>query len=443
MTLHCSSLGRGGHRDDRRRRLLAEDLLANSANANSANSANSGLQSPAASGLARTGSPQKHKSANYGDAEFLDHQLRPTDLIPRRLIYHLLLIVLGLAAIGGLMALYVRIPRLLSDPEIRLTLAELGTCGSLGNWIASLLLLAASSAAWIIYSVRRHKVDDYRGHYRIWLWAAACWFVMATDVAASLHQGFQRVMISFAGTLIAGDGSIWWVIPALLLVGSLGCRLLIDMWSSRVASAAMILAAAAYLTALVGSYHGLRLESELGDFLLVQGTLLTGHLLLAASMGLQARYVILDAEGAISKRPAKKKAEKKKPQKTRAAQVEAGQPDNELSTESAVQDFAASGGADAADSDDAKPSADEPADNTWVAVDPPHGVAQPFVTRASPAATPAASPLASKIAGLAGGNQLPTSAPANGKLNKADRKALKKRLLDERVKREQRKASNW
>ena len=75
-------------------------------------------------------------------------------------------------------------------------MADLGNYGSLGNWFASLLLLVASLLAITIYSVRRHKVDDYRGHYHIWLWAAACWFVMATDVAASLHQGFQQVMIS-------------------------------------------------------------------------------------------------------------------------------------------------------------------------------------------------------------------------------------------------------
>ena len=56
-----------------------------------------------------------HKSENYGDAEFLQTQLRLTDLIPRRLISYLLLLTVGLAAIGGLIALYVWIPDLLGD----------------------------------------------------------------------------------------------------------------------------------------------------------------------------------------------------------------------------------------------------------------------------------------------------------------------------------------
>ena len=134
---------------------------------------------------------------------------------------------------------------------------------------------------------------------------------MATDVAASLHQGLQQVMISLTGTRIAGDGSIWWVVPALLLVGAIGSRLLVDMWSSRLSSAALILAAIAYLTALMAFFHGIILQSEVSQLLLVQGAMLGGHLLLAMSMGLHARYVVLDAEGVLPKRSLKKKAEKK------------------------------------------------------------------------------------------------------------------------------------
>ena len=106
MTLHSSQMGRGGHRDDRRRRLLAEDLTANS-----------GQPAQDISGTwPHNGQPPAHKSENYGDAEFLQTQLRLTDLIPRRLISYFLLLKAGLAAIGGLIALYVWIPDLLRRP---------------------------------------------------------------------------------------------------------------------------------------------------------------------------------------------------------------------------------------------------------------------------------------------------------------------------------------
>ena len=433
MTLHSSQIGRGGHRDDRRRRLLAEDLTANS-----------GLPAPDISGTwPHNDHPPTHKSENYGDAEFLQTQLRLTDLIPRRLVSYLLLFKVGLAAIGGLIALYVWIPDLLHDPQLRPAMSNLGTCGSLGNWFAALLLLTASLLAIIIYSVRRYKVDDYRGNYHVWLWAAACWFIMATDTVASLHQGIQQVMISVAGTRIAGDGSIWWVVPALLLVGSIGSRLLMDTWSSRLSSAALILAAIAYLTALVAFFHGLTLQSEVAQLLLVQGVLLGGHLLLAMSMGLHARYVLLDAEGLLSKRPAKKRAEKKKAPR-KPAEKTTSKANQATTAGVAEKDSAASGGSDAADSDDGEePSFDEQSSDTWVAVDPPHSNLPPVLKRVTPAEASRVPPLAQKMVIPGAERSASDSGSDGGKLSKAERKAMKRKLLEERINRQQGKASNW
>ncbi|MGO9115535.1 MAG: hypothetical protein ACLP9L_40520 [Thermoguttaceae bacterium] len=432
MTLHSSQMGRGGHRDDRRRRLLAEDLTANS-----------GMPALGTSEtLLRNDQPPAHKSENYGDADFLQTQVRLTDLIPRRLISYLLILKVGLAAIGGLIALYVWFPDLLGNSQPRPAMADLGNYGSLGNWFASLLLLTAGLLAIVIYSVRRHKLDDYRGRYHVWLWAAACWFAMATDVAASLHQGLQQVMISVAGTRIAGDGSIWWLVPSTLIIGSVGSRLLVDMRSSRLSSAALILAAIAYLTASVAFFHGITLQFEVYQFLLVQGALLGGHLLLAMSMGLHARYVLLDAEGALPKRPRKKKAEKKKTAK-KTAETKTEQANRATTGDEAEEDPTASGSSDAADSDDSEEeSGDEESGDTWVAVDPPHGSLQPVLKRVAPSGTPAVPSLSQKIVVPGAESSSSDSGTDISKLSKADRKALKKRLIDERLKRE-RKASNW
>ena len=180
---------------------------------------------------------------------------------------------------------------------------------------------------------------------------------MATDMAASLHQGLQQVMISLTGIRIAGDGSIWWVVTALLLVGSIGSRLLIDMWSSRLSSAALILAAIAYLTALAAFFHGINLQSEISQLLLLQGAVLAGHLLLATSMGLHARYVILDAEGGLHKRSPKKKAERKAAKK--AAQKNIDQAGQAATDDAAKHDSAASGRTDAADADGGEEESDD------------------------------------------------------------------------------------
>ena len=430
MTLHSSQMGRGGHRDDRRRRLLTEDLTANS-----------GQPAQDISGTwPQNDHPHAHKSENYGDAEFLQTQLRVTDLVPRRLISHFLLLMLGLAAIGGLIALYVWIPDRLRGPQIRPAMADLGNCGSLGNWFASLLLLIAGLFAIITYSVRRHKVDDYRGHYHVWLWAAACWFIMATDVAASLHQGLQQVMISLTGIRIIGDGSIWWVVSALLLVGSIGSRLLVDMWSSRLSSAALILAAFSYLTALMAFFHGIVLQSEVSQLLLVQGAVLGGHLLLAMSMALHARYVVLDAEGVLPKRVVKKKAEKKPLEKRQGVK----KTDQAATGDVAQGDSAEAGGRDEADSDDSEEESDnEESGDTWVTIDPPHGRAQPILKRVTSSETSTVPAPAQKTAIPEAESSSSEVGSDNRALSKADRKALKRKVIEERMKREQRKTENW
>ena len=299
MTLHSSQLGRGGHRDDRRRRLLAEDRGAS-------------LDPPDQTQLDGTGGgPIVHKSENYGEGEFLQTQLRLTDLVPRRLISLVLPPLCGTAVIAGLAMLYVAAPGYFHTPDHSPVMAVFGGPGSLSNWFSSLLLLMATFYAAVNYTVRRHKMDDYRGRYRVWLWAAACCFLMASDASASLHQGLQEAAVSLSGTRIVGDGSIWWLAPAALLLGFVGTRLLVDVWPCRLASGTLILAAIAYIAATVPFFGLTRPSSDVARVLLLNGLPLAGNFLLAWSMVLYARFVLLDAEGRLP-RPATRPQTKSK-----------------------------------------------------------------------------------------------------------------------------------
>ena len=167
MSLIWSQMGHGGHRDDRRRRLLSEDLTANS-----------GLAAQDFSGTSpRNDQPHAHKSENYGDAEFCkptsaDRPDSPTSDF------------LSPAAYGWSGRNWRIDGPLCVDPGPATRPANSAGNGgtrqlrSLGSWFASLLLLAAGLLAIVTYSVRRYKADDYHGHYHVWLWAAACWFIM-------------------------------------------------------------------------------------------------------------------------------------------------------------------------------------------------------------------------------------------------------------------------
>ena len=60
-------------------------------------------------------------------------------------------------------------------------------------WLSSLLARTWQVlGSLLIYSIRRHKLDDYRGHYRWWLVAGIAWLVMSVDAITGLHDLFAR-----------------------------------------------------------------------------------------------------------------------------------------------------------------------------------------------------------------------------------------------------------
>jgi len=380
-----SSFRRGGLRDDRRRRLLTDDL-----------------SDPDDGSPCRVwpedGVPPR-KSEYYGNAEFLEQQWQLLDLVPRRLLVLTLLLLAGTAIVVGLEAAYAwMLERMAAGGTVTTgnTVAaalDIGAKGSLACWFSSLTLLAASVAALLGYTVRRHRTDDYQGRYRVWLWAAGCWFLMATDQAASLREGFRDAMVALTGTPLLRDGTLWWVVVYVLVFGAVGSRLLLDMRPSRLSIGALTAAAVAYGLAITSHLGWTLAGTAAGEVMLRTSSEMAGHLMLLAAMGLHSRYVILDAEGLVP-HPEPRKVEN-------PDEDEVNDEVKVISTNS----------------------------NRWRAIDPPHVTPQPVYQR--PAPQPAATPVPKSS---------PTStsspSPVNRKLTKAERRALKERLLRERRERE-------
>ena len=242
----------------------------------------SGRASRAASGP-KTAAPRK--SEYYGNAEFLERQWRLLDLVPRRLLVLTLLLLAGPASSPGLEAAYVwMLERAAAGSQV-LAAFDIAAKGSLACWFSSLTLLAASVTALLVYTVRRHRTDDYQGRYRVWLWAAGCWFLLATDQAASLREGFRDVMVGWTGTPMFARRH--------LLVGG-GLRP--GVRGDRLAAAAGHAAEPAFVAALAAAAiaYGLALASHLGwtpigtaagEVMFRTGSEMAGHLMLLAAMG--------------------------------------------------------------------------------------------------------------------------------------------------------------
>ena len=122
-----------------------------------------------------------------------------------------------------------------------------------------------------------------------------------------------QCLSALAGTRLLGDGSIWWIVPAALLLGAVGSRLLVDMWECRSSSGLAILALGCYAVAVAAHYGWLGPHAAgaqaglLADHrcaMVPDAARMAGHLLLLTAMGWHARHVLLDAQGLLPQRQA-------------------------------------------------------------------------------------------------------------------------------------------
>ncbi len=280
------------HRDERRRRLLTEDTNAD----------------PAASAEDARTIPRGENKARYAEAAHYAHRARLTDLVPSQPWVMTVCFLAGLLIVAGLEGLYYWMPSVAAQTtDGRVEAFDLDGEGSLAVWFSSMTLAAASGIALLVFTVRRHRADDYHGRYRIWVWAAACWLVMSIDECGSLHEGFKELMSHATGTRIAGDGSLWWAGAYLLVLGAVGARLLLDMRECRSSTAAIFATAASYAVAVAAQLGWIMPETGARGVMLEEGAEMVGNLFLVLSMAIHLRYVCLDAEGKVTQRVKKER----------------------------------------------------------------------------------------------------------------------------------------
>lgn len=282
--------------DDRRRRVLTEEVVGGSA--------------PAADGdAASTAAPTKRRRrtrSRLPPPPSLDGQPRIIDLVPRKIGLLALLLFGGLAIIGGLEGLYAWMPVLAKTAtDGRIEAFDLDGEGSLAVWFSSATLSLAGLTSLLIYSVRRQRLDDYHGRYRIWLWAGLCWFLMSLDETGSLHEGYKELMSQLTGRRLLGDGSIWWVATYIPLLGIVGIRAVLEMRQNRAAIFWLVSAGLLYAVAVLAQLQVLLPESGAKGVMLEEGCEMAGNLLLLLAMAVHARYRVLEAEGLLEVREEK------------------------------------------------------------------------------------------------------------------------------------------
>jgi hypothetical protein len=278
-------------------------------------SASGALASTAATSSAGADAPR------YGEQANIEHHPQITDFIPRRkrTVMTTLAVGVGVAASTQFLAqnantLAAVMPGVPAQP-IAVQLAH-----GVAAWTAAVGLLLVAAFARIIYSLRRHRVDDVHGRYRVWRWIAAGALVVSLNAVVGVHQVIARAAAAVTGWSLTSSANEWWLAPLALLAGWTGVRLALEIAESRAALGLTALAGATYAVAAVAGLGWTPAALGVSAGALADALPLVGHTLALASMMVFARYVVLDVQGLIEHKPRRPAASAAK---ARAATVKA------------------------------------------------------------------------------------------------------------------------
>jgi hypothetical protein len=247
---------------------------------------------------------EESQAPRYSDAAGVENHPQVTDFVPRRYRTIALLVLCGAASASLLGLLHYFQATLFGRLGLEGTHAlDIASGGSLSAWVQVVVLLLAAALCLLIYSIRRHRIDDIRGRYRIWLAAmAACLFLSANSVAG-VHQILADVLGNVVGWTALRDGAIWWLALGGLPATWILLRTLLDVVECRLSTALLVAASICYVVSGMSFLGVVPVEDAKIATVATSATLMMGHWLAFAAAVAQARFVILDAQGLIVIRP--------------------------------------------------------------------------------------------------------------------------------------------
>jgi len=164
--------------------------------------------------------------APYIEAARSENQPHITDLVPRKSAALILLAMAAVTVVFGIEAAYsLRIEW--GDKTPFPAALGLEGYGNLASCYRSVVLGLASLVSSLIYSLRRHRLDDYRAYYRVWLLTAGACLLLAINQAAPFGEAVRAVLLHFTQWGIFAPAGYLWQGG---LLGGLAIILGLTMW---------------------------------------------------------------------------------------------------------------------------------------------------------------------------------------------------------------------
>jgi hypothetical protein len=235
----------------------------------------------------------------YGAGANIENHPQVTDYIPRR--YRTAALILGTGAALGLLAEVVARSAQSWSERLGIAPAELTLALSdrLVSWTIALVLVVAAACARIVFLLKRHRLDDLRGRYRVWRQAGLLAIVASACVVTSAHTLVARAAGHLTNLHPLGSDALWWLVPAALVGGWIMVRLMHNAAECRLAFTSFALAAVCSASGAACAAGWSPSSSQAGAESLLRVLPLAASLLALAGTLLSARYVVLDVQGLI------------------------------------------------------------------------------------------------------------------------------------------------
>ncbi|MCG8649462.1 MAG: hypothetical protein MI861_06500 [Pirellulales bacterium] len=161
---------------------------------------------------------------------------------------------------------------------------RLDRADSFGRWITCVLLAGSAGVSLLIYQLRRYRIDDYQGHYRLWRLVLVVMLLASVNSLVSIIDFGGAILDAGFGRRVALSGSDWIRLVVSLGGAILALRLVAEVRSSRWALANMLATCALLIIPEAAKWNVLKVES-LGVWFLVTSAPLLAFTTLFLSLG--------------------------------------------------------------------------------------------------------------------------------------------------------------
>ena len=248
--------------------------------------------------------PKTNSNRRYSDGALEEAQPRVTDWLPRQTWQLGVTFAIGVVAVLSLHVVYRwQAAGTVTDGRPLTPAFNLAAAGSIGAWFGSVMSLSCSFLSLMIFNIRRHRIADYRGRYRFWLWAALIFGIASVTTVARFDLAVATWMFNLTGGRPFPSPTAWVIGGWALLSLTVAVPLLLELRMSQLTISGLLAAGLCYAASAllyVGVFRGQTVVTHVAWQV---SFLYFGHVLALTSLYAFARLVFLDAQGELTRKP--------------------------------------------------------------------------------------------------------------------------------------------